>query len=818
MASAGSTHKADLRQRLSTLTLTEKVQLLTGVDFWTTYPAPQAGLHKMVLSDGPVGVRGTAWDERFTSLLLPCPSALAATWDPAQLERAGRLLGAQARDKGVHVLLGPTVNIHRSPLGGRHFECYSEDPFLTARLAIGYVTGVQSQGVASTIKHYVGNDSENERMTYDSRIDERTLRELYLAPFEAAVRTAGVWAVMAAYNGVNGASMTDNRRLLTDVLKREWGFDGVVMSDWMATRSTEASANAGLDLVMPGPQGPWGEALVAAVRAGRVDEETVNDKVLRLLRLADRVCALEGTAHTDAVTTPPDAPAQIRDLTTLGIVLLRNNGLLPLDAHSLRRVALIGPNAFSLGVQGGGSAHVNPAHIVTPLEGLRRALGPDATVNLRAGAFTNRTLPTLTADRTRDPETGEPGLRVEFHGADGSLVGAEHRSAARLVLMPGSCPAGTREIAVRALLIAQETGTHHLSVTGIGAFAVRVGAQPETSITLALSGGDLGEALMRPPEHRIAIHLAAGDLTEVALRHTLDPRTPFAAFGVGYQPPRLSDDAEMDAAAEAVRQADVAIVIVGTNDEFESEGFDRSTLALPGRQDELVSRIAAANPRTIVVVNAGAPVLMPWAEQVAAVVWAWLPGQEGGDAIADVLAGSAESGGRLPTTFPAAEADCPVLSTAPVNGIIEYAESGLVGYRAYAARGVRPAFPFGHGLGYTTWAYEQVSTSAGDAGGLIVEVALRNTGHRLGREVVQCYLTQSDPPGAEPLRLVGFAAVAAAPGERTTARIAIERRTLSRYEAGDPPTGSGWRVAPGRYRLLIGRSATDHRLFAEVTL
>ncbi|MCP9971099.1 hypothetical protein LUX57_43080 [Actinomadura madurae] len=303
-----------LRARLADLSLEEKVHLLTGDGFWTLRPLPKIGLRRIVLSDGPSGVRGTAWDERAPSLLFPNPSALAATWDPALAERVGRLNGAQARDKGVHVQLAPTVNLHRTPLGGRHFENYSEDPLLTARIGAAFVRGVQSAGVAATVKHFVGNDSETARRSYDARIGDDALDEPYLRPFEEAVR-AGAWAVMAAYNGVNGASMTENRPLLTGVLKERWGFDGVVVSDWTAIRSTAASANAGMDLEMPGlPRSPWRDGLVAAVRDGEVAEALIDDKVLRILRLAARVGALDGFPEPPPVTTPPDARDRLREV------------------------------------------------------------------------------------------------------------------------------------------------------------------------------------------------------------------------------------------------------------------------------------------------------------------------------------------------------------------------------------------------------------------------------------------------------------------------------------------------------------------------
>ena len=366
--------EADLRSRVARLSAEQKVRLLTGADFWALYPEPDAGLRRVVTSDGPAGVRGETWDERDTSANVPSPTALAATWDCDRVAAIGRLLAAEARRKGVDVLLAPTVNLHRTPYGGRHFECFSEDPLLTARIGVAYVRGLQGQGVGATVKHFICNDSETERMSVDVRIDERTLRELYLAPFEAIVREAGAWAVMASYNGVNGSTMTESP-LLRAILHDEWGYDGLVMSDWTATRATEAAARAALDLAMPGPAerfGPWGDTLLEAVRAGRVDEALIDDKVVRILRLAARVGGLDGAVP--ASPAPVDIPRELRATAAASFVLARNErSLLPLDGSGLGRVALIGPNAEIARTLGGGSATVYPPYTVSPLDGLRAA-------------------------------------------------------------------------------------------------------------------------------------------------------------------------------------------------------------------------------------------------------------------------------------------------------------------------------------------------------------------------------------------------------------------------------------------------------------
>ncbi|GAA4227948.1 beta-glucosidase-like glycosyl hydrolase [Streptosporangium album] len=418
------------------LDLEGKVRLLTGATVWSTHAEPDIGLRSMITSDGPVGVRGEGWDERNPSLTLPSATALAATWDEDLVGLLGGLLAAEARRKGVHVLLAPTLNLHRSPLGGRHFECYSEDPLLTGRIGAACVRGIQAGGVAATAKHYVANDSETERLTLDAHVDEQTLRELYLAPFEAAVE-AGVWAVMSAYNGVNGTTMSESP-LLADPLKAAWRFDGVVVSDWGGVRSAGPAARAAQDLAMPGPCGPWGETLVAAVRAGEVPEAAIDDKVRRLLRLASRVGALDlAPAVLPEPTGPGDhgpARALLRRAVAASTVLLRNeDALLPLDPSRLRRVAVLGPNAAAVRIQGGGSAGVYPLSVVSPLDGIRDALSGIAEVVHSPGAHLDDRPTPLGTDNARNPLTGEPGVLIRLLDAAGAEVHAEHRLTGRIL-------------------------------------------------------------------------------------------------------------------------------------------------------------------------------------------------------------------------------------------------------------------------------------------------------------------------------------------------------------------------------------------------
>jgi beta-glucosidase len=807
---------------LGRLTLEQKVRLLTGADVWSLYPEPAVGLRRLVVSDGPAGVRGELWDERETSANVPSPTALAATWDSGRIERLGRLLAAECRRKGVDVLLAPTVNLHRTPYGGRHFECFSEDPLLTAGIGAAYVRGIQSQGVGATVKHFVANDSETERFTVDVHVDERTLRELYLAPFETIVREAGVWAVMAAYNAVNGVTMTESPRLRR-TLHEEWGFDGVTMSDWHAGRSL-AAAKAGLDLLMPGPTGPWGDDLLAAVRDGRVSDDAIDDKVARILRLAERVGALGG-ASSDHTVAPAarawsddEVRRELRSTAAAGFVLVRNcEAVLPLDAGAIRSVAIVGPNAAVGRALGGGSALVFPPYTVSPLEGLRAALGASVRVDHATGVRPTSRISPADIAMLGLPDASGPGLEVRFIDADGSVFATEHRRGTTFHWHGTAAGVPVSQVAaveVRTRLRAPESGEYLIGASGLGRFRLTLdGATAfDTQLTLA-PGADPVEGIMAPPQHAVAARLDTDREIDVLLRH--EPGAGGVSFGLSslalhfnVERPWGGDDAEIDRAVAAAAAADVAVVAVGTTEEVESEGYDRDTLALPGRQDELVRRVAAANPRTIVVVNAGAPVLMPWREEVPAVLLTWFPGQEFGNALADVLLGSAEPGGRLPTTWPAVEDDT-LPTTRPVNGVLTYDEGIHIGYRRFLRDVAEPAYWFGHGLGYTQWEYVSMTIDSPRT----VRVTVRNCGQRRGREVVQVYLARPLSGVERPVRwLAGHQGVEADPGVESTVDIVLPRQRFAHWDSG------GWTVEPGTYEVHVGRSVADLALSATIAV
>jgi beta-glucosidase len=816
------------RSQLAALPLEDKVRLLTGADSWRVPGCDALGLRPMVTSDGPSGVRGTTLDESNPSSCLPCPSALGATWDPELVRELAAALGAEARSKGVDILLAPTINLMRTPLAGRGFECFSEDPELTARIAVAYVTGVQSAGVAATVKHYVGNDSETERWTYDARIAERVLRELYLVPFEASVREAGAAVVMAAYNVVNGSRMTEHSRLLRSVLKGEWGFAGVVTSDWDATRSTVPTAVGGLDLAMPGPNRYWGQALADAVRAGQVPEEVLDDKLARLLAVARQVGALSdaaGAAAGNGGGQPAAAPALVpavllRKAVTASLVLLHNDGaVLPLAAGGIRRVAVIGPNALHPVIQGGGSARVIPASPPAPVQAMAAAFGSEVTVTAAPGCWTWQGVPEPPRGSVTDPDSGQPGVRLEFSTEAGQVFASEHRAATALAwwdgLPPGVGWGESGVIRLRTAFRPGAAGPYLFGAAGVGRLTITVNgavaAQGETRVP-----ADPVETMTRPGEIRGQVTLRGGEeaSVEVEFRPAAACQGP-VALRLGITP-AADEQTLMAEAVAAATGADVAILIVGSAETSESEGYDRDTLALPGRQDELVRRVAAACPRTVVVVNAGMPVLMPWAGEVGAVLYAWLPGQAIGEGLADVLLGRAEPGGRLPVTLPAAEADCPVLHAQPRDGRLDYAEGLLIGYRGYDAAGTTPLFPFGHGLGYTSWDYESLSGPAqalAPGTDALLRVRVRNTGTRPGREVVQAYVTGAPGNGERPVRVLGaFGSVTADPGEAAEVTLRVPARIFAVYdeEAGQ------WSWPAGAFTVQAGRSSRDLRVSVTV--
>jgi beta-glucosidase len=829
------------------LTLDEKAALTAGVDVWTTAAVPRLGIPEVRVTDGPNGARGTHMGPSGpTAACLPCGSALGATWSPETLAAVGGVLGAEARTKGARVLLAPTVNMHRSPLAGRNFECYSEDPLLAGTLAAAFVQGAQAEGVATTIKHLVGNDAEHERYTMSSDIDERALREIYLRPFELAVREGGSLGVMTSYNRVNGQWCTEQPDLLGGVLRDEWGFDGFVVTDWYGVAGTAASAAAGVDLEMPGPGRAFGPALAAAVRAGEVDEALVDAQVARLLTVFERIGALDDDGPGDEGSVDlPDHRRVAREAATGSMVLLANDGLLPFDRATIGTVAVIGPNADRARIMGGGSASLRAHYVVTPLEALRSALGDGVTVVHEPGCDNRKATPVLGGARTAAPSGTGEGFDVDWfaNGAlDGDAVHHSRTPAADVFGLEPPVPGlgGRWSFRAHTTLTPDVTGTHVFTLVQAGAGRVIVGG--ETVIDGFVNRPPRGTAYfgMGSVEVEAPIELTAGEPVEVVIEFGTD--RPTGALRIGHRPPEPAD--QMDRAVVAAAAADAVVLVVGTTGEWESEGSDRPSMDLPGRQDELVRRVVAANPATVVVVNAASPVTMDWADDARAVLQIWFGGQEMANGLADVLLGDAEPAGRLPMTIPVRLEHNPSYGNFPgENGHVRYGEGVLVGYRWYEARHLPVRYPFGHGGSYTSFSLGAASLSSpafsrGER--FTVQVPVTNTGGRRGAEVVQCYVA----PGASrlvrpPKELAAYAKVWLDPGETATVELVLDDRAFAYWDPGTPErdelaqrasvvpmTGRrgpapepGWRIDRGPYELHIGTSsaAIAHVIPVEVT-
>jgi len=754
-------------------------------------------------------VRGLKFSGGRVVSLFPNATLLASSWDPNSLYEVGVLLAEEAMAQQIHVVLGPTINLHRTALGGRLFEAYSEDPLLTGKLAAAYVRGMQDNGIAACLKHLIANESETDRNTVDSVVDEATLRELYLLPFEIAIAESDAWTLMAAYNDVNGVAATEQDHVNNGIVKGEWGYPGLIMSDWFATKTTAPSANGGLDLVMPGPMGPWGDALVAAVRAGEVDESTVDDHLRRLLLLASRVGAL-GPVRTYPDALPaPDSPQRREQLTRLaaqGMTVLTNRGgALPLTTDT--SVALIGRHAIDTIGMGGGSAQVNPPYQISIADGLRALYGDRLTVT---DGVDVRTRPTpARGGFVVDPATGAAGAHMTLYDADGAVIEERHApTASTMVGMDDDFDATVAAIRITATV--PSGGPIEVGTIGPGDWTLSAGSVVAT-YPLRVSGAGLGEEILAPPAHTTTAEIADGGTIEATVRllarDSGGPLAGVGAFGlVARQAPRPVDDVLADA-VRAATGADVAVVVVGLTEEQETEAVDKSTLRLPGEQDALVEAVAAAARRTVVVVNAATPVLMPWRGKIDAVLWAGLPGQEAGHAVAAALVGAIEPAGRLVTTFPTADAATPAWSVTPVDGAVVYEEGTYIGYRGHhAGRAPEPEFWFGHGLGYGSWRYDSATLVDEST----VEVTVTNTGERPSREVVQVYL---EPAAADqPVRLVGWQAVEVAPGASATVTVTGDARM---WRTWDTDANAWGRLAPGG-RLLVARGLGDVR--ASLTL
>lgn len=801
-------------QLVDQMTLEEQVSILSGEDFWSLPAVERLGIGKMRVTDGPNGARGGgSLIGGVTAAAFPVGIAIGATWDADLAKEIGGAIADEVKSKGAHVSLAPTVNIHRSVTNGRNFECYSEDPELTAALAVGYIQGLQEKGVSATIKHFAGNESEIERTTISSEIDERSMREVYLRPFEDAVKKAGTWGIMSSYNKLNGTYTAENHWLLTEVLRQDWGYDGVVMSDWFGSRSTEPTINAGLDLEMPGPTRDRGEKLIDAVQAGTVSREKIRERALNILRLMERVGSLDD--HREWVETAQNRPEHqqlIRKAGAAGAVLLKNEGLLPL-AKPHGKVAVIGPNAKVAQIMGGGSAQLNPHYRVSPWDALVDRLGEDALVYAE-GSNNHRWEPLF-----------ESAFDIEFfdnENLSGASVHSETMDGSMAFWLEGVADGKVDPIHFSARLTgeftATEAGQYSFGLHSAGYSKLYIDGK---LVVDAWDNWTKGRTFFEEGCNEVSamVDLEKGQTVSVVVEVRTKPTDNLHFTGFRFGVSRPLGDKDIADAAKAAAEAETALVFVGRSGEWDTEGSDLENIMLPGRQDELVAAVLAANPNAVIVLQTGGPIEMPWVSDAKAILQAWYPGQECGNAIADVLFGDVEPGGRLPQTFPVRWQDNPTQSQDPEiypgqDGKVRYEEGVFIGYRHYEQQGTSPLFPFGYGLGYTSFELSDLKIVS-NSEGVSASVTLTNIGDRSGSSVVQLYVGDLEASVDRPEKeLKAFKKVELAQSESLQISLDLDPRSFAFFDV----ESRCWRVEAGDFRISVGFSAGDLRVSEVVTL
>jgi beta-glucosidase len=816
------TKKANLEQRveqlLAQMTLEEKADMLSGTGF-ESKPLQRLGIPAMKMTDGPLGVR------RDKATAFPAGVAMAATWNPELIGQVGKAIAQEVKAKKLNVLLGPCINIHRTPFGGRNFESYGEDPYLTSRMAVAYIKGMQDENVIATVKHYAVNNQETDRFTVNAKVDERALREIYLPAFRAAVTEGGVWAVMGAYNRLNGPYCCANKWLLTDVLKNEWGFKGIVMSDWGAVHDVDSTLNAGCDLEMPGGQFLIKDNVLKAVKEGRVDEKTINDKIRRMLRAMLVMGLFDSTkADTSALDSPRHRALALKVAQESAILLKNASGFLPLDKSKIKKMAVIGPNAAEAATGGGGSSIVRPFYTVSPLEGLKKKFGDKVEILYARGVPEEVDMTPIDSSSFVPPNAkqGEHGLLGEYFNNEefkGKPVLKRLDAQIRFYWGDGSpdllVPKDHFSIRWTGSLVPAESG----------AFTIGIGSDDGSRVyfngTRLIDNWGKHSIMFKTA----SVQLKAGKAYPIKVE--MYEGVGGAGVFLSWKKVAVPKNDPMHEAVEAAKGADAALVFAGTSRRYESEGFDRPDLALSNSQDKLIKAVIEANPNTVVVMNSGASISMnEWIDKVPSVVQVWFPGQEGGNAIADILFGDVNPSGKLPTTFLRKWEDSPAYGNFPGSkGNVEYKEGIFVGYRYFDRRSVladkkniEPLFPFGHGLSYTTFEYgdlDIIPEKVNINDKIQVQFTLLNTGKVAGAEVIQLYIGDEEASVERPVKeLKAFKKVFLKSGEKQVVSLTLDKKALSFYDVNR----KDWVAEPGRFNVMIGSSSRDIRLQGEFEL
>ena len=785
------------------LTLDEKISLIAGTGF-DTVPIPRLGIPSLKMTDGPIGVR------QAPATSFPSSIALAASFDPDLIKRVAQAIAQETKAKGKNVLLGPCVNIQRTPFGGRNFESFGEDPFLAAQMAVAYIKGMQSENVIPSVKHFAANNQEIDRMTIDVRVDERALNEIYFPAFKAAVEKGNVWSVMAAYNKLNGFYASENNYLLTEVLKKRWNFQGLVMSDWGAVHSTVPTLKNGLDLEMPTGGFLNSEAVKKALTANEISETNINEMVRRLIRVMFFAGLMDAKTPDNGSIDTLEHRKIALEAARGGIVLLQNQkNILPIDTNKVRSVAVIGPNADAARIGGGGSAQVIPFYSVSPLDGIKKAVGEKMQINFAPGIVSlEDTTPIPTANLTT-PDGKSNGLPGEYF-ANMTFEGKPAFSRIDPQLDFHWATNSPAENYPADLFSNRWTGYLTASATGRYAISLSSNDGGRLYIDDKLIVDVWGDHATLKAAN--SIELKAGEPHKIRVDHYENRGNADLVLGW-----RLLEEDTLRKAAEAASKSDVAVIFAGLSDAFEVEARDRADLNLPKEQEDLIEAVTRANPNTIVVMTSGAPVLMDeWIGKVPAVVQAFYYGQEGGNAIADVLFGKISPSGKLPATFLKRWEDSNAFGRYPGDGkSVDYSEGILVGYRWFDTKNIAPLFPFGHGLSYTNFKYSALKLTKGKDANLTVEFEIENTGKFDAAEVAQVYVADVESSLPRPLKeLKGFQKVFIKTGEKKIISIALDQNAFAFYE----PDKQNWIAEKGDFKILVGSSSRDIRLNGDLKL
>lgn len=826
---------ADIPRIVQQLSTDEKIALLGAPSWWDTNKIERLNIPSIRMSDGPNGVRGSSHFKSTPAQCLPCATALASSFDPEQIAQVGKFLAEEAKIKKATLLLAPTCNIQRSPLGGRSFESFSEDPHLSGTLAAAYVAGLQKNGVGATIKHFVANEQEFERTSQDSVISERALREIYLYPFMIAQRDAQPMAYMTSYNRLNGIHCSEHPRLLKSVLRADWGFDGLVMSDWHGTYGTDHAINAGLDLEMPGPP-RWRTPFLInhLLSCKKVTTDALSERAGSVLSTVQKLARLSpDIVYSNGIEETRDTPQHLRQfcrkVAADGIVLLKNEReVLPITAAKAGgkvKVAVIGPNANARIISGGGSAALKPGYTVTPLEGLTATAPTGVDISYSLGSYAHKYLPTL--ENSLVTKSGEPGWLIDFlaHDEKGNPTISVEKTVLHdtRVKLNDFLPKGLGEewsLTCTGCFTADANGPFEWGLTVAGRAKMFLDGQLIIDNWTSQRPGEwfYGQGTV---EEKATTDLVAGKTYEIQVLYT-NTQPPSHEDGDRSQPalmrgvrlggcPKVEREQSIKDATAMAARSDVAVVVVGLNSDWEAEGFDRPDLKLPCDQDTLISSIIKANPRTVVVIQAGSAISMPWVDSAAGIIQCWYLGNESGNAIADIIYGNINPSAKLPITFPVREQDIAAFPNyGGENGIVNYREDIFVGYKHFDVKAIKPLFSFGWGLSYTTFELSGLSVSVPTGQGTDLTISVRikvtNTGSRTGSEVVQAYVRMPKTAGVQhpEKQLRAFhKAKNLEPGTSVDVQMTLNKYAVSYWHE---PSGC-WRVDKGVYTVLAGTSS-----------